>query len=50
MLDRRGISGMTQRDDGNATLGGIGSLQPLVGIFEIVGPIEACPLIRSHAR
>ena len=34
--NRRGIPGMTERDDGHPTLPGIGGLQALVGIVEII--------------
>ena len=31
-----GIAGVTERDDGDTALGGIGGLKPLIGVFEIV--------------
>ena len=40
MTDRGGIAGMAERDDGDAALGRIGGLQPLVGVFEIVVGFE----------
>ena len=40
MRDGGGIAGMAERDDGDAALGGIGGLEPLVGVFEIVVGFE----------
>ena len=40
MLDRGGITGMAECDDGDATLGRISRLKALIGIFEIVIRLE----------
>jgi hypothetical protein len=40
MRDRGRIAGMAERDDGDAPLGRICGLQPLVGVFEVVVGFE----------